>query len=310
VHFEYTFYNKKTKDALVNVTLAPSSAPAQFQPLVNIGATQNWGHEVQLQAQLFESRRFGWDILISGSHNSNKVLDLGIDPNTGQSRILRTGSQGGEARNIPGLPINGMWYHAYTYNDANNDHIIQTTEVQVDTAWTFFGYRVSRDLVAIQNGFDLFNRALRISASFDYKGGYSTQDGANNFQCNTDPLACRETQDPSAPLWEQARAVAKFYGSVTGGVRTKSAAGYFMNGQFWKFRELSAAWQLPNAVTRQLRAQSGSSIVFAARNLHMWTKFTGIDPEANYGLGATEGQNEFQTAAAPTYFTARLNLKF
>ena len=224
IHFEYTFYNKKTKDALVNVQLSPSSAPAQFNPLVNIGSTQSWGHEVQVHAQLYESRRFGWDVLFTGSHISNKVLDLGIDPSTGLPRILRTASQGGEARDIPGLPINGMWYHAYTYKDVNDDHIIQTSEVQVDTGWTFFGYRVPRDLFSVQNGFDLFNRALRISASFDYKGGYSTQDGANNFQCNTDPFACRETQDPTAPLWEQARAVAKFYGSVTGGVRTKTSA--------------------------------------------------------------------------------------
>ena len=62
------------------------------------------------------------------------------------------------------------------------------------------GYRVPRDIFSIQNGFDLFNHKLRLTALFDYKGGYSIQDGANNFQCNTGPFACRETQDPTAPL--------------------------------------------------------------------------------------------------------------
>ena len=60
----------------------------------------------------------------------------------------------------------------------------------------------------------------------------------------------------------------------------------------------------------RLRAQNGSTIVFAARNLHLWSSFTGIDPEANYGVNGTENQNEFQTAAAPTYITLRLNLKY
>ena len=90
----------------------------------------------------------------------------------------------------------------------------------------------------------------------------------------------------------------------------KTGVGYFINGQFWKWRELSAALNLPDRLNRVLRAQNGSNIVFAARNLHLWTSFTGIDPEANAGLNSSETQFEFQTAAAPTYFTLRLNLKY
>jgi hypothetical protein len=310
VHLEYTFYNKKTKDALINVNLAPSSGAAQLNPLVNIGATQNWGHEIQVNAQLIDLRNFGWDVTLSGSHNSNKVLDLGLDPNTGKARILRTNTQGGEARNIPGMPINGMWYLPYTFNDDNGDGVLQVGEVHVGSEFVFFGYRVPRDLFSVQNGFDLLNRRLHLSALFDYKGGNSILDGANDFQCNTDPFACRETQDPSAPLWMQARAIAKYYGTTVNGVTNKTRVGYFRSAQFWKFRELSAAAQLPRTVNRYLRSLDGSTLVFAARNLHLWSKFTGIDPEANYGLTQTEGQNEFQTAAPPTYFTVRLNLKY
>jgi hypothetical protein len=162
----------------------------------------------------------------------------------------------------------------------------------------------------VQSGFDLFNRKVRINAMFDYKGGYNTQDGANNFQCNSPPLSCRETQDPTAPLALQARAIAKTYGSVLPTGTFKSGAGYFINGQFWKFREFSAVVSLPDRLNQTLRSQGGSNIVFGARNLHLWTKFTGIDPEANAGLNGNETQFEFQTAAAPTYFTVRLNLKY
>ena len=52
------------------------------------------------------------------------------------------------------------------------------------------------------------------------------------------------------------------------------------------------------------------SVVFGARNLHTWSSWTGIDPEANYGLTQTEAQNEFQTTGLPSYFTVRLNLKY
>src|SRR5439155_1837114 len=98
VHFEYTFWNKKTKDALISVNLAASSAAAQLSPLQNIGSTQGWGHEAQATVQLVDTRRFGWDVLLTGSHLTNKVVDLGIDPNTGLPRQLGTG----QSRNIAG----------------------------------------------------------------------------------------------------------------------------------------------------------------------------------------------------------------
>ncbi|MEP6494426.1 MAG: SusC/RagA family TonB-linked outer membrane protein [bacterium] len=307
VHFEYTFYNKKTHDALISVPIAASAAASTTSLLENVGSTRNYGHEMQLNAQLVDSRRFGWDVTLTGSHNTALVVDLGIDASTGKARILGAGTL---TENHNGDPINSQWYHPYTFHDDNGDGVVQVAEVHVDSSFANFGNGIPRDIFSIQNGFDLFGRRLRINALFDYKGGYSTQDGANNFQCNSSPLACRETQDPTAPQWEQARAIAKTYGTNIGSTSFKSGAGYFINGQFWKFRELSAVVTLPDAIIRPIRAQNGSSIVFGARNLHMWTKFTGIDPEANAGLNGSETQFEFQTAAAPTYFTVRLNLKY
>jgi hypothetical protein len=312
VNFEYTFWQKKTKNALINVSLAPSSGASQLNPLLNIGSTEGWGHEAQLTAQLWESRRFGWDMLLTGSHFSNKVLDLGIDPSTGQQRVLITnsGSTSGQVRQMVGYPINAQWYRPYTYADANGDGILQVNEVHVDSAFQFFGYRVPRDIFSIQNGFDFLGGKLRVTMMFDYKGGNSILDGANNFQCNTGPFACRDTQDPTVSLDRQAAAIAKTYGTTLNGTNYKSSLGYFRSNQFWKFRELSAVLQLPNAVTSRIRAQQGSSLVFGARNLYTWSSWTGIDPEANYGLTQTEAQNEFQTTGLPTYFTVRLNLKY
>ena len=160
-------------------------------------------------------------------------------------------------------------------------------------------------------GFDLFQRRLRVTAFFDYKGGGNTVDGANGFQCNVTPFACRETNDPTAPYALQARALGRTYGSTYGGTNFKTGnAGYFQPNQFWKFREASVVYNLPPTLTSRIRAGNGSNVVFTVRNISMWTNFSGIDPEANYGLGQTDGQSEFQTAAAPTYYTLRLNLKY
>jgi hypothetical protein len=62
-------------------------------------------------------------------------------------------------------------------------------------------------------------------------------------------------------------------------------------------------------VNRSLRSAPGSSVVFGARNLKTWSKFTGVDPEENYGT-SNEVQQDFNTSPPPTYFTFRLNLKY
>jgi len=340
LHLDYTFYNKKTHDALINVPI-PSSVGASVTSLIeNVGSTQNWGHEVQVNAQLVTSRMVSWDVTLSGSHNSNKWLDLGIDPATCKlgaggvpdpttclSRII---GAGGTTQQRVGYPLNDQWYKPYHYADANGDGILQactqvsvcTSEVIVDSARVSTGYNVARDLFSIQNGFDLFDRKLRINMMFDYKGGGNIQDGTNNFDCLSNvPLSCPESQDPNSPLWKQARAIAGTYGSIVGDtnkvtgavtntVTEKTGAGYFMSQQFWKFRELSAAYQLPPRVNRWLRSATGSSMVLSARNIHTWTKFSGIDPELNYGVSGAENQNDFNTAPLPTYYAFRLNLKY
>jgi hypothetical protein len=104
--------------------------------------------------------------------------------------------------------------------------------------------------------------------------------------------------------------VAKTYGTLLGGTTFKSAAGYWMSNDFWKWREVSAVYILPSQLLSRIRAQNGSSLVFAARNLRLWSNFTGYDPEANYGLTQSDAQNEFQTHGAPKYYTVRINLKY
>lgn len=307
VNIGYTYYDKRTHDALISVPYAPSAGAPTTSILQNVGATRNYGHELQITAQLLDTRRLGWDVTLTGSHNTALIVDLGIDPSTGKARVIGAGGLT-EQRN--GQPIDAQWYRPYTYHDDNGDGVLQRSEVKVDSTLQSFGNGIPRDLFSVQTGFDLFGKRLHLASLFDYKGGYSTQDGADNFQCNSPPYSCRETQDPSTPLWLQARAIAKTNGTTYGSTTYKTGAGYFINGQFWRWREASAVLQLPQRAMHLIGAQSGSSIVFTARNLHLWTKFTGLDPEANYGVNSAEAQNEFQTNGPPTYFVFRLNLKY
>jgi len=302
-NIDFTYYNKKTKDALISLPIAPSASPAATSVRTNLGGVQNSGIEAQINATFVDRRRFGWDVTLSASHNSNKVLSLGVDPAGNPNKTIGTGS----TRDSVGFPVNAVFLRPYHYTDSNNDGIVQTSELTVDTGVVYRGYSFPRDLLSIQNGIDLFSRKVRILALLDYKGGFNLLNNTWQFFCQQAPQACEENEIASTPLWRQARAVANLYGTTVNGTKFTSPGGYWESGQFWRLREVSASFSLPNTVANRLRARD-ASIVLAGRNLHVWTKYTDIDPEANYSTG--DVQNDFITTGPPTYFEFRLNLHY
>jgi hypothetical protein len=170
------------------------------------------------------------------------------------------------------------------------------------------GYSNPRDIVAISNGFDLFQRKLRINVLMDYKGGFNLFNSTTQFYCQQTNFCYDVSVGPNSPagasatLADQARNVAQRF--VTG---TKTQIGYLESGQFWRLREVGATAQLPNSLAARVRARD-LSLTLSARNLHVWTKYKGIDPESGYGNG--DVQNDFSTTSPPTYISVRLNLHY
>ena len=96
---------------------------------------------------------------------------------------------------------------------------------------------------------------------------------------------------------------------------SKTLDGFFQPASFVRWREFTATWNLPESwAGRYLRSRS-ASLNFAARNLHLWTKYRGIDPEIDRlagesGAASNAPGEEFQTLGIPTYYTLRFNLGF
>jgi TonB-linked SusC/RagA family outer membrane protein len=317
VNFEATYYNNVTKDALISQPIAASSGASSTglntAPSVtrNLGSVRNTGIEATLGATIIDRPQFGWDITVGGSHNTNKIESLGVQPCTVNTTDCVSGFKAnptigtGSTRDSVGLPIRGVFARTYTYDDANKDGIIVASEVTIDPNFSFLGYAVPRDIVTIQNGFDLLKKKLRINVSMDYKGGFSLFNQTTQFYClNTN--TCSDETLRSTSLDDQARLVAMRFKTPS------TTAGYWENGQFWRLREVGATYTMPQGVASGLRARD-ASLTLAARNLKVWTAYKGTDPEANYNSAQDNTgnvQTDFSTLAPRTYFTARLHLHF
>jgi outer membrane receptor protein involved in Fe transport len=290
IHVELTYYNKVTKDALIARPVAPSvgATASRFE---NLGSVRNKGLELGVIATILSRPSFGWDLMVNASFNSNKIEALGIP-----TVVFAT------TRWQVGYPVDAWFQRPYTYNDADGNGVITANEITVADSAVYIGPSNPTREITLTSGFDLFNRKLRITGSFNHKGGRYQLNGTERIRCES-RLNCDGEIDANTPLWKQARAVALRETAA------RTQYGYIEKADFIRFREFSATYQLPDVWARAAHA-SRASVTLAARNLFLSTSYSGIDPESNYFSGATGLQSDFQTQPPPTYWTLRFNLGF
>ncbi|MGH7719435.1 MAG: SusC/RagA family TonB-linked outer membrane protein [Gemmatimonadaceae bacterium] len=294
LNLQVTYYHKRSKDALVERVLPGSLGTEKQLRFENLGEVRNSGWEGLVSAQLLDRPSFGWNITLGGSRNSNELVELGRDV---QPIIGNTISQ------KEGYPLNGYWDEPIkSVSDADGNGIITLNEIVVGDTAEFLGYSIPRYEVVFTNGFDFFNRHVRLTTLIDYKGGHKLLNGTERIRCQN-RLNCRGLMDPSASLFEQARSVAlREHPSRTEG-------GYIEDASFIRFREVALTLVAPDRWAGRVFNARALSVTLAARNLGIITDYTGVDPEAA-GNGQEDVQADFQTAPLPTLFTFRFNIGF
>src|SRR5690606_12851663 len=70
----FDYYNKRTHDLLISLTIPPSNGFSSYS--TNQGVIENRGLEFDVKAKVL-SGRFGWDVSGNISRNRNKVVNLG-----------------------------------------------------------------------------------------------------------------------------------------------------------------------------------------------------------------------------------------
>lgn len=291
VNFEFTYYNKKTRDALISRVVAPSlgGVASRFE---NIGSVRNSGTEVVLNTKLLERRWAEFDVTVAASTNKNRLLTLGqgVSPIPSGNRNTQL--------NAPGYPLYGLWGRPVRFADANSDGIIVASEITYGDN-QFIGPSFPTRELAVTPALGLLQNKLRISAQFDHKGGMRKLNNTLRHQCQGGQ-SCRGLYDKDAPLADQAAAIAANANVFT---------SFYEDGAFTRFRELAVTYHLPDSWGRAFRA-SRVSLTGTGRNLAVWTNYRGVDPEATVGNGDTRGNEEFFSTPPLRTFLIRANLSF
>lgn len=304
VGIEFTYYTKDTRDAIVAKNLPPSTGAGT--ELVNLGKVNNRGWEASIDASLLSTRNLGIDLRLDGTHNTNELVTLGAD-----TTPIIFGLGGATQRHAEGFPLGGYWQKPYTFADANGDGVLEVgdcpelggpggpgCEVQLGSEEVFLGTPFPKYEFSINTTFTLF-RYFRLSGLLDRRSGFKLYNSTEQFRCAVF-TNCRAIQDPTAPIDQQARAIASMLGTD---------AGYMEDASFWKLREVSLTMTAPDAWSRRFGV-NGLSLTVAGRNLHTWTNYTGLDPEINFTGAQNFTTADFLSQPPIRTWTARFNVTF
>jgi TonB-dependent SusC/RagA subfamily outer membrane receptor len=287
-----TRYDKRSTDALVSMPL-----PASFgggTRWENVGAVRNWGYEATLRVAAIQRPRLNWTVSLNGSLNDNTVLSIApsVDAvySTGFPAIAR------------GYPLFSYFEFPITaYRDANQNGIIEGSEVTVGETRAFAGRSYPRTQLSGTSEIGLLGDRMRLSATVEHRGGFSLLN-PEFIRCTLD--ACAAVSFPNAPFADQAAAAARRTAALG-----NTFWGYIEDASFTRLRELSLTYSLPSRISQQLRARD-VALTLAGRNLALWSHYHGTDPEVQGFVGATNRGAGYDRSGPPaaTYWLLRVRI--
>jgi TonB-linked SusC/RagA family outer membrane protein len=309
---EFTWYRKRTTDAILDRQIAPSLGLPNTQPF-NAGAIKNWGTELLLRATPILGDVFKWDMTFGWATNDSKVESLG----TPQAILdLRKASGtpdfvvgGTFIKHQVGYPIGSYFEQRVvsaallpngqadlpkvlcddakggTMVCAGADLVYGTSD---DAPDVFIGRSLPRHEGSVSSTLS-FWRNFRVYALLDFKRDFIKVDGNMRSRCAIFGR-CRENFYPL-----------EFDPKKIAGLQSNGQlVDYYLNDSgYTKLREVSFSYTLPVISTRWAKFNR-AVVTLAGRNLHTWTDFPGLEPEAFF-LGGSRGGNfgQFEQTTNP-----------
>ncbi len=265
VGIDFTYYNALTRDALFLVPGQPVSGEGLRQE--NVGQIWNRGVEVEMEVQILARRSATWSAGASFHYNDNRIKDMGgvadFSVDESQKRVTLN------------LPV-GAW-QVSTPVDSNGDGLYDGSNLQ------YTGGSPVPDKTGSVNTALSIGAGLSFSLLADWAAGHEVFDWGSvwatfNGIYRREIVRCGRGAD----VVDCPYAYPNQYntdGTVRGKYSQSSARRAFLyDGDYFKLRELSVRYALPESLAARLGARR-ASVYVSGRNLWTWSRNKMADPE-------------------------------
>ena len=292
---EFTYFTKKTEDALLEESLPPSEGrPGNVRK--NLGRIDTWGWEASVNALLVARANVGFDVTLSADHVDNEIIDLGTFEPTESTRVgypfpnsrtnYRVVGWSDELDQF-GIPVE-IYCDSGTGPEGNRrfpggDPVpcAEMAGQPLLNGPTFYTHTIS-----VQPALTLFNN-LRIFATAQGQYGKIGAEAQVHWGLRYNTGYCTQalTGDPACVEWLVRNIDGEFYDN-------RISTAY--KADFWKLREVGLQYELPQSLTQGMRV-SRASVGIAARELAtLWRSQEFLGGTAAGAPGRRIPDSEFQ----------------
>ena len=287
------YFYRKTSDMLFFFNVATSSGYSGYYD--NIGDMRNAGVEIDLNANIINTRDIQWDIYANATHYTNKVIYL---PEKNK-RQIHEGYEGYETGNkfiAEGLPLNTFFMPKYAGVDKTTGEALWYKDV-LDKDGNITGrettnvYDEATDYICddptplFYGGFgtSLSFYGFDISANFTYSVGGLTYDsgyagymsnpstgGGDNYHKDIFKAWSPANPDSDIPRWQ--------YGDL---YPASTSDRFLVPASYLNFQNAQIGYTIPEKITKKIKINR-IRIYAACDNIVYWSYRKGLDPRYSF----------------------------
>ena len=312
---EFTYFKGTTRDAILRRGVAPSTGSGGIPDantgvgiqFFNAGRVERHGIELLLRGTPVQSRNATLDLSFNIGTNDNKIESLGTNPDGTPIDVVSIDAYN---EHRVGYPV-GSWFRTRVVSASLDPATGEAINVLCDDGnggavacgsapRVYLGNGVPKREGAFTGALTFFQN-FRLATMVDFKGGYKKLDGLHRVRCHLFN-ECRVNFYPS-------EFDARYVAAVQSG--TSLIDDLIRDASFTRLREVSFTYTLPSQLAQRLGG-SAASVTLAGRNLHTWTKWPGIDPEASFNGGDRGNYAQWEQNVIPPLasFVTTFNVSF
>ncbi len=273
------YYNKKTKDLLSVVPVAPG-ANFDISLLTNVGNIKNNGVEFSINTTPIKKKDFVWDFGFNVTYNESKITNLLKQQDASFTGIDVSGISGGTGNNIGKFAVG---YSPYTFNvykqiyDPATGKPIEglyediNRDGQITDADRYYYKKPAPDVllgINTQVAYKQWSLGLAAHGSF---GGYLY----NNFNSNNGVL--RQAKNPINFIGNVSRNYLE-----TGFKNNQFLSDYYIeNASFFRLDNINIGYNAGKVFNKRASLRIAASV----QNVFVITKYKGLDPENSSDTG-------------------------
>jgi TonB-dependent SusC/RagA subfamily outer membrane receptor len=286
VALELTYYYQKTTNALLRRPGAPSLGFLSPQ-LTNIGALRNKGLEASLHGQILQGSVLQWSGTLNLTTNNNKILDMG-----GVAPFFVN-----DARIVKDYPVNSIWRVPLAkWDPVTRRHTAGAERV-------FAGSIDPKYYGSIAS--ELSYRAVSLNVMVDYSGGNKKIDFSHYWDTRV-----RSGDHYLSLVNKPDGATTPAADSLLDYVNTIGSTVFVEPADYRTLREVALSFQIPDRFSSMLSLRR-TSLRLSGRNLYLWTRFPGVDPQVNQrGNVNVGGSTDFDSQPIPRIFLVTVRTTF